>query len=551
VPFFLRVTELPPLSEIVQIPQIVVVDATGPAIPLGTGTRLAMLVGEFLKGPINAPTELTSNGQLASIFGGVSASLSQDASGVQNGGGVTFEGNGTLQLLDKTFKRLGVTRVDTEVVTTDGGTTKSPVTITVTVAAADQAGGFTNKPIVLQAGTRFGNNALFGTATEVVMLSQDVTIPQGASVTSNQVTVSANVVFVKAPEPIAVVASGSVTAVIDAFIPNVATTTTITGVAQAGNMWPPGTGTTLAARIASRYGLAITATLPSDQAVTQEIGVIWAARRTTAIRQALRDNAINASDVGAGRVSVMAADPPTGTDATSAAAGVTAAAALAGTESLQSDRVMIVFPRTQVQSDDLGVAVTINSDGWAASIMNNFPAEKNPGANPAPLLDDIVAVELAYQANPLQKQDYINLLAGGVSPIQHDRTVGWWLVNGITAANKTTQPTRVPMKRRRMADEIQDNLADIAAGYLKEPATTERRDAFTSEEVAYLTSLLSPNNPSAQRIDGFDVDSSSLNTPDLEALGIFSDKIDVRLLASMDNIILQTTIGETVVIPTP
>lgn len=547
MPYLLRVTKLPSLAEISKIPQIVIVDNTGPAIPLGVSVGLTMLVGEFLKGGF-APQEVTSGGQFTNLYGGISSQFSQDATGIQNAGGVNYNGNGALQILSKSFRRLGITRVDTEVVTTDGGSTKATIAVTLTIAAADQAAGLTNKDIVVPGGTRFGNSGTFAGATAVVACSQDVLIPKGSTVTANQVTVSVNAYVVKEVEPIVAIAPAAITSVIDPALSNVSNGTSITGVTNATALWPPGTGTTLSARIETRYLVAIIATLPNNDS-TQDITAIWAARRSTLIRQALSANATSSSEIGRGRVAVLSVDPAANATPAGAAAALTAAAALASSESLQSDRVMLTGPHTKIFSADLGITVPLNPDGWAACILSNFANERNPGANPQGLLNAIASLEDAFVANPPAKQDYVNLLAGGVSPLQKDRQVGWWLVNGITAVNPTLQATRVPMKRRRMADEIQDSIADISAAYQKEPATTERVDSFISELETYLAILKSDNNPAAQRIQDFAVDGVTLNDPNLTALGIYTIGISVRLLASMDDIVFQTTIGETVTIP--
>lgn len=553
MPFVLRVTTLPTTAEIVRVPQIVIVDQTGPTIPLGTSPGICMLVAEFLKGPTNSPAEVTGSGSIASLYGGISPLFSQDATGKQNGSGVIWEGGGMLQLLGKFFKRLGLTRVDTEAVTTDGGSTKSQILITVTVAAADQLAGATNKDILIPAGTRFADQAI-GSATQVVATSQDYTIPRGTAVSTNAVTILANVFVVLEVEPVVAIAISAIDTVIDAGLNNVSTGTSITAVSNAAAIWPPGAGTTLHARIEAKYLDAITSTLPGNDA-TQNTVVVWAARRTTAIRAALLANVVSASQTGRARMAVMAAEPPTASTSAAAAAGITAAVALASGENLQSDRVMITFPRSQITVPDLaGITVTINADGWLASILSNFPNEVNPGASPlatvgTDLLAAIVAVEDCYVQNPIQFGDYARLLAAGICPLQKDRTVGWWFLNGITAANAVLQPTRVPAKRRRMADEIQDSLAQMAAPHQKQPATTENVDAFHGELDTYFEGLLSTTNPAAQRIVAYGVDTTTYNTGPLEQLGVYTIAIWVQTLSSMDEIVFLTSIGETVQVP--
>jgi hypothetical protein len=60
--------------------------------------------------------------------------------------------------------------------------------------------------------------------------------------------------------------------------------------------------------------------------------------------------------------------------------------------------------------------------------------------------------------------------------------------------------------------------------------------------------LLSRNNPSAQRIAGYTIDARSGNTPELLAQGLFRIILKVRTLASLDSIVVESTIGESVVV---
>ena len=99
-----------------------------------------------------------------------------------------------------------------------------------------------------------------------------------------------------------------------------------------------------------------------------------------------------------------------------------------------------------------------------------------------------------------------------------------------------------------MADEIQDSLAQIAAPFQKQPATTEKIDAFQSALDAYLEGLLASNEPAAQRIEAYFLDTTTYNTGDLLKIGVFTIAVQVQLIASMDSIVYLTQIGETVTV---
>jgi hypothetical protein len=344
------------------------------------------------------------------------------------------------------------------------------------------------------------------------------------------------------------VAGGSLTAVIDSAIPSAPTTTTITAVSTAAsNLFPPGTGGSLSALIASNYPAAIDKTLPTDSPMI-DVNVIWCARNDSNIRPYVVAHAVAASAQGPGRIAIVSADPATANTVSAASTAKTAAEALASTESYAqpADRAVICFPHVKVFANELGTTITTSNQGWMASILSNRPEEENPGAENSALTSTIAGYEDAFVTSPLVKQDYINLKANGVSAMQKDRAVGWWYVDGVTAATPSLYQTRTPIKRRRMADLIQDTLFEIAAKYNKKPATIDRVDMFVAEIDAFLSTLLSPQNPALQRIVGYVVDAKSRNTPTLQKLGIQTILVAVQTLPGMDDIVYVTQIGETV-----
>ena len=110
MPFFLRTITTPPLNQIVAVPQIVIIDQTGPAIVLGTQQGASCMVGEFVAGPFT-PLEVDSSADVQGIYsatGTIYPYFSQDASTppIQNGTQKAYNGNGLLQLLGQIFQRL-------------------------------------------------------------------------------------------------------------------------------------------------------------------------------------------------------------------------------------------------------------------------------------------------------------------------------------------------------------------------------------------------------------------------------------------------------------
>jgi len=595
MPFVLRVTDFPTTPQILELEQIVIVDRTGPSITLGISSGVSALVGEFLKGPF-VPREVTSAAEITSIYGGVSQVFSQDSpnlvSNNQDGSGVFFDGNGMLQLKNKTFRRLLIQRVDGDMVTADLATPKVFVRFNVTVdPIADITSGKTNKDIQIPAGTRFADAPL-ATSTVIVALSQDILIPKGTT-TAGTITVSSivgttldltqdvNGGLTRPIDSTGAVTGGPMGAsaffvkgitagialidtCLDTALPNVLSsiapatgisTVNAAGASAAAFAAAAAAGANLKEKIATMYtgGTlipgAIDKTLPTDNPLTQ-ITVIWAARNTTGIRNRLWQNAQDASQQSRGRIACVSADPATSITPTvaDASAAKTAALALPPTFfGVNADRVCVNFPYAFVFSSELGSRnVLVSPDGFKASLFSNL-AEEVQSSVQNTVIQVIQGLEPAFGVvSPLVRADYVNFKAAGLSALRRDRAVGWIFQSAITAIQPLSFPTRTADNRRRFADFVQDTLVALSAKYQNFPGTTERIDALVGEIDGFLSSLLSKQNPSQQRIEAYSIDEKSGNTPQLTALGIRVIKVKVRMLGDLNDLLYDTQIGPTV-----
>jgi hypothetical protein len=302
------------------------------------------------------------------------------------------------------------------------------------------------------------------------------------------------------------------------------------------------------------YASAIDAML-ADAAPMREVSVIVAARTSTAIRSYLKQHALSASSQGRGRVAVIAPSLTTISETTvlnDAAPGVGAT---------RDERVIYCWPavRTQV-SEASGYSIKTAAGGYTtdgvldqradifmASILSNLASERNPGQATAPVPTCLAGV-LDFQRGNLPAftmTDYILFKQYGIAAIRFDRTAGKVFQSGITSSITSGQRN---INRRRMADEVQDSLASIYEKFSKLPLTNQLKDSIDAETVAYLESLLSPGNPSSQRIEAYSVDSKSGNTPALNEQGIYVVIVKVRMLATADDIVLQAEVGPTVTV---
>lgn len=301
------------------------------------------------------------------------------------------------------------------------------------------------------------------------------------------------------------------------------------------------------------YATAIDSTI-SEDAPSRDVNIVVASRKSSNIRTKLKSHVLAASEVGLGRMAVVA--PELDELVLSTIIGDSDP----GVGANRDERVVYSWPGAvhfvpEAVNFLLGTADgDFTSDGqlddsfdfWMASILSNLPPERNPGqaAEPVP---SVLSPVLGFQrgVSGLGITEYTALRRAGVAALRLDRTVGPIVQSGITSSLVSGEKN---IKRRRMADFIEDSLAQRLVSFSKDLQSQERKDAAVGEVDAFLNELLSPNNPKAQRIAAYQVDDKSGNTPDLEAKGIFVIIVRVRTLATSDFIVLQAEIGDGVVI---
>lgn len=353
---------------------------------------------------------------------------------------------------------------------------------------------------------------------------------------------------------------------------------TVAAPAQTATSWDPLTGLQLATQPGVGNDLVYTAavqapnvtgtglntlyqnaidSLLGDSSPARDVSILVAARTTSAIRSYLKQHVVLASSNGIGRMTII------GPELTVVSETTVLGTADPGVGANRSERVIYCWPgvRTSI-SEAIGFNIltangTYTSDGvldvradaFMASILSNLAAERNPGqaTDPVPLC---LAPILAFQRGNLptfSMTDYILFKQNGVAAIRFDRTAGKVFQSGVTTSLAAGQKN---INRRRMADEIEDSLAQAYNPLSKQVLTNQLRDAIDAQTVAYLEGLKSTTNPAAQRIADYSVDSRSGNTPALYAAGIHVVIVRVKMLATADVIVLQAEVGPAVNIST-
>lgn len=300
------------------------------------------------------------------------------------------------------------------------------------------------------------------------------------------------------------------------------------------------------------YSTAIDSLL-SDNDPARAVNVVISSRASDTINAKLKSHVLTASSQGVGRMTVISPIL-----AKKTLNGVITDTSGYGVAVNRSERVIYCWPglRTfipEAVGQAIGTAVgTQTTDGildtpsnaWLASILSVLPPENNPGQS-GPPVDEVMAPVLGLQRGAPQStldiNGYTSLKQNGVCAPRIDRNDGAIFQSGVTTSLTAGQKN---INRRRMADFIQDSIAARYNQMSKQLLTSALKDTIVSETVTFLSGLLSINNPAAQRIAGFLVDAKSGNTPQLLAAGIYTVIAKVQTLASADEIVLSTLIGE-------
>jgi len=304
------------------------------------------------------------------------------------------------------------------------------------------------------------------------------------------------------------------------------------------------------AQIDAQYQLALDSTIDMNS-IAKEANIVVSARQSNAVRRGLKTNAVDASARGMfGRMAVLR--PPLGTAKAVAKSGI----AEPGVGAYRNQRAVYCYPAartfvpviarrgiaggTSFTADGL---VDVGADGFMASILSQLAPEEDPGQQTDFLLG-VVSLESSPNAANLQMEDYVSFKKAGIAALRIDGD-GAFFQSGVTSVDPASFPELVDINRRRMADFIQDTLARRLKTFGKKLSTEKRRKAIVVEIRGFMNGLLPRNNPDAQRIAGFSIDLSA-NTQESLAMGIFRIILNVRTLASLKAIVLQTVVGTNV-----
>lgn len=274
-----------------------------------------------------------------------------------------------------------------------------------------------------------------------------------------------------------------------------------------------------------------------------------AARQSNAVRSKILDVSLVSSRNGL-RGRSCHVRPPLGTDA-----AIARGAGAFGVGFSRSDRRIYNYPGVRVRISEIALRgtaggtgftadgiVDVGSDVFAASVRSQLNPENNPGEE-TDFMANALGIESALATTSLQLDDYKAFKAAGIMAPRFTSTTLPFFQSGVNSINPAITSKR-NISRRTMADYIEDSIARKADRYSKKTATGARRVSARQDFEGFLFQLLSPNDPNNQRIAAYAI-SEKGNTKQAMAAGIYRYRMVVTLLATMDKIVIDATIGET------
>lgn len=306
-----------------------------------------------------------------------------------------------------------------------------------------------------------------------------------------------------------------------------------------------------AAAIDALYSTALDSLL-QDASPSRAVNIVWCARVSATIRTALKAHVKLASSQGVGRVAVVS---PELTVQSLAAVQVDTDP---GVGANRDESVFYAWPgwrtfipeavnfrlKTADGNTTIDGILDVRADGVLASLLSVLPPERNPGQAAEPVPTAMASFTALQRGAPsLGLPEFIQMKSVGIVGSKIDRTAGPIFQSGITTSLVSGQQA---IARRRMANYIEDTIAQAMQPFQKLPISNQLKDSAVGEINAFLSGLVSAGNPSAQRIDSFLIDDKSGNTPTSLALGIYVIIVKVKTTPTADYIVIQFSVGNTV-----
>ena len=307
-------------------------------------------------------------------------------------------------------------------------------------------------------------------------------------------------------------------------------------------------GANISSGLDALYQYAFTALL-ADTVPSANVNILTAARTSALIRSGMATTVETRSETGVGMEAII------WPELTHQSLSGVITDTTYGVGVIRDERVTYTWPGAQtfipqaqgfsIRGADANYYTTgvldVPADEYLASVESNINPWASPAQPNAPvptLLSSILGLQRG--APMLGINEYTQMRASGICGLRIDRTTGPQFQSAVTTS---LVPGETDINRRRMADYIEDSLAQALQPFTKQPLSSALQDAAVGQVDSFLAELLSINNPSAQAIAAYSIDDKSGNTPDLAAQGIFVILVKVQMLPLTNFILLEAQIG--------
>lgn len=207
-------------------------------------------------------------------------------------------------------------------------------------------------------------------------------------------------------------------------------------------------------------------------------------------------------------------------------------------------RLIYTFP--YCYTSIAGVSTLVSLAPFYAALLSQI----SPNIDPAYAANSQFFSGVQSLSKSLQRSDYINLLNAGISAFEDDSDIGIKIKSGVVT--QISDSSKIMVFRRRMADYLIQSLAKFLKNYQNAPNSgvnqTNAAGGIASFNRLLEQSGMVPKDSEVQIGKASLIDTKSLNTDDSIAAGMFKIIYRRRIYSSMREIVLQTEIGESVVV---
>lgn len=206
----------------------------------------------------------------------------------------------------------------------------------------------------------------------------------------------------------------------------------------------------------------------------------------------------------------------------------------------------LIYAWPYVYTTISGVKTLTSPAAWVASVFSQTsPHVALSFSENTRFLAGIVDLEFKEGRN-----GYISLNEAGILALERDLDIGFLIKNAVTTNIINSEKREV--LRRRMADFLTDSMAFFLKNYQNAVNSKEKRDEVKSAILDFDTRLVRdkilPGEQDVKEGKPLLVDTESLNTDSVVALGMFKILYKRRIFSSMRFIVLQAEIGTGVVV---